>query len=76
MEFCRKLPNSPYLWCSTNNKTGGYNGPSGSVNNKIYFCDAKPRNLGEDWLTSYVYDVEMVKTSFKRYAYVECDYVR
>lgn len=40
-----------------------------------YFCKAKPRSQGEDWITTYVYEIVNTKGIIKRIAYVECDYV-
>ncbi len=40
-----------------------------------YFCNAQPRSQGEDWITTYVYEIVNTNGKIKRIAYVECDYV-
>jgi hypothetical protein len=45
-------------------------------NTRKRFCTATPFSQGEDWVVTYVYNIEMIKASPKRIAYVECDYVR
>lgn len=39
------------------------------------YCTATPGSQGEDWVTTYSYNVEVVNGKQKRLAYVECDYV-
>jgi hypothetical protein len=39
------------------------------------FCNAVPFSQGEDWIVTYVYNID-ISTGFpKRLAYVACDYV-
>ena len=49
------------------------------VNNKIIqapYCSATAGSQGQDWITTYVYDVTMINNVQARLAYVECDYVQ
>lgn len=41
-----------------------------------HFCTAIPFSNGEDWITSYTYDLVVINGEQKRLAYVECDYVK
>ncbi len=46
------------------------------VNNKrSYFCDARPNSQGQDWITTYSYNIVLVNSKQERVAYVACDYV-
>ena len=47
----------------------------GLESKKPYFCTAFPGSQGEDWITTYCYNVVVVDGKQKRLAYVECDYV-
>lgn len=63
-----------YKWsplCNQVNKTGA----DGGLNSKPYFCSAISGSLGEDWITTYVYDIVVTNGVVKHLAYVECDYV-
>lgn len=40
-----------------------------------YYCDATPFSQGQDWISTYSYDVSVVDGVQKRSAYVACDYV-
>lgn len=43
---------------------------------KPFFCSAKPNSQGQDWITTYVYDVVINSNNQQeRSAYVACDYV-
>jgi hypothetical protein len=42
---------------------------------KPYYCDASPNSQGQDWVTTYVYNIAVVNGEQQRIAYVECDYV-
>ncbi len=50
-------------------KKGGH---SGGVK---YFCSATPNSNGEDWITSYCYNLLVVNSNQEKLAYVACDYV-
>jgi hypothetical protein len=41
-----------------------------------YYCTAIPFSQGEDWTTTYVYDLSIINGIEHRIAYVECDYVQ
>ena len=41
-----------------------------------FFCNATPGSDGQDWNTTYVYNIRTVKYRQQRSAYVECDYVQ
>jgi len=41
-----------------------------------YFCTATPFSNGEDWITTYTYDLVVINGEQKKLAYVECDYVK
>lgn len=40
-----------------------------------FFCNAIPGSQGQDWNTTYVYNIDILKFKQQRLAYVECDYV-
>lgn len=42
---------------------------------KPFFCDATAGSQGQDWITSYVYNVSVVNLQQRHDAYVACDYV-
>lgn len=42
---------------------------------KPFFCDATPGSQGQDWITTYVYELTVVNSVQRRDAYVACDYV-
>ena len=42
---------------------------------KAQFCNAIKFSQGEDWDTTYVYDLVYSNGEYHRNAYVECDYV-
>lgn len=69
--YARKSYGSVYRWSPDRSikKTG-------SVRNDFTLgCSAVPGSLGEDWDTSYVYDVEVIDGITHKIAYVECGYV-
>lgn len=41
-----------------------------------YFCNATPRSQGEDWVTTFVYQIVNENGITKRIAYVACDYAK
>lgn len=47
----------------------------GPANKRPYFCSAIPNSQGEDWVTTYTYDLTLINFVQHRIAYVECDYV-
>lgn len=42
---------------------------------KPFFCDATAGSQGQDWVTTYVYNLTVVNSQQKHEAYVACDYV-
>jgi len=44
-------------------------------NKKPFFCNATPNSQGQDWITSYTYELKVVNGIQERIAYVACDYV-
>jgi len=44
-------------------------------NQKPFFCDAVAGSQGQDWVTTYAYDLLVVDGVLGRLAYVECGYV-
>ena len=43
---------------------------------KPYFCTATAGSQGEDWITTYVYNLNYANNKQEHLAYVECDYVQ
>jgi hypothetical protein len=41
----------------------------------ISYCSATAGSQGQDWVTTYVYNLTMINNQQARLAYVECDYV-
>ena len=44
-------------------------------NRRAYFCDARPNTQGQDWISTYSYNIVLVNSEQHRVAYVACDYV-
>ena len=43
---------------------------------KPSFCNASPNSQGQDWITTYVYNISVApQGEQQRLAYVACDYV-
>lgn len=40
-----------------------------------FYCDAVAGSQGQDWITTYVYNLEVVNSQQAQFAYVECDYI-
>ena len=43
---------------------------------KPFYCNATAGSQGQDWITTYVYDLTVVNSIQQHDAYVECDYVQ
>lgn len=43
---------------------------------KPYFCNATAGSQGQDWITTYVFDIKLLNNIQQHIAYVECDYVQ
>ena len=52
-----------------------YNANSKLVTNKQFYCTAKPNTQGQDWITTYSFDIIVIDGLQGHSAYVECDYV-
>lgn len=50
--------------------------PKSGNNIKPSFCNAKAGSQGQDWITTYVYNIAVVNYEQQHLAYVECDYVQ
>jgi hypothetical protein len=45
-------------------------------NEKPFYCNALPNSQGQDWITTYVYNINVTpEGEQQRLAYVACDYV-
>lgn len=44
-------------------------------NKRPYFCDARPNTQGQDCITTYSYNINLINGKQERTAYVACDYV-
>lgn len=52
------------------------NKPFKSVILSNFYCDATPNSQGQDWITTYVYNLGVDANGIQmRLAYVACDYV-
>ena len=45
-------------------------------NNAPFYCDAVAGSQGQDWITTYMYNLEVVNSQQAHFAYVECDYIQ
>lgn len=64
----------PYEWtppCCNVTKNITNNGSNSSQ----YFCTATGGSQGQDWTTSYCYNMVVTNFQQEHLAYVECDYV-
>jgi len=64
-----------YIWSPSDFVTKRKENIGGNVPPKFY-CTATYGSQGQDWITTYVYDVVFVGMQKEQLAYVECDYVR
>jgi hypothetical protein len=73
--FIRKTSgNQLYKWSPPcNNVTK--RGENSILTAKPYFCTATSGSLGQDWITTFVYDIAVFNGQAQHLAYVECDYV-
>jgi hypothetical protein len=44
--------------------------------NAPFYCDAVAGSQGQDWITTYMYNLEVVNSQQAHFAYVECDYIQ
>lgn len=61
-----------YKWCPQPNDFG----KKENIERRPYFCDARPNSQGQDWKTTYCYNIVLINNVQKRMAYVACDYVQ
>lgn len=47
-----------------------------SNNQPPFYCDAAAGSQGQDWITTYMYNLEVVNSQQAHFAYVECDYIQ
>lgn len=74
--FTRKPYNSRLYKWSPQSSDKRVKKPKGDNNGKFY-CNATAGSQGEDWITTYVYELTVDGNGFQhRYAYVACDYVQ
>ena len=50
--------------------------PKARNNQRPFYCTAVAGSQGEDWITTYSYDIAVINGKQERLAYVECDYVQ
>jgi len=63
-----------YKWSPLPNDRA--NTKANTINNKRpFYCSAIPGSQGQDWVTTYCYDLIVVNAQQEHSAYVECDYV-
>ena len=63
-----------YKWAPTANNLGQGKDSDNRVA-KPYFCTATAGSQGQDWISTYGYNVVWVNGQEQHLAYVECDYV-
>jgi hypothetical protein len=62
-----------YTWCPESFQKKNISSTSDNVK---YFCTAVAGTQGQDWVTTYSYNIVLSPTNTtERIAYVECDYV-
>ncbi len=62
-----------YKWSPIQNDKIKSNNRGGNV--KPFFCTAIAGSQGQDWVTTYTYDLVVVDNQQEHKAYVSCDYV-
>ena len=68
-----------YTWspgCTTYVPNQANKSKSSSGNSNPTFCNATAGSQGQDWITTYVYNITVVNYEQQHSAYVECDYVQ
>ena len=69
----RPLGSAMYMWSPLPNDLTKK--PSGNIQ-KPFYCDAVGGSQGQDWVSTYVYELLVINNETKRLAYVACDYVQ
>ena len=41
-----------------------------------YYCNATTGSNGQDWISTYAFNLVLVNDDIEKIAYVECDYVK
>ena len=73
--FIRKTSgNQLYKWSPLCNQVTK-NSTNSMIGVKPYFCSAISGSLGQDWITTFVYNIAVENGQIQHLAYVECDYV-
>jgi phenylacetate-coenzyme A ligase PaaK-like adenylate-forming protein len=47
----------------------------GTTGARPYYCSATPNSQGQDWITTFAYNVVILNGEKQKIAYVACDYV-
>lgn len=63
-----------YKWSPSSNEKNKPNNSNNGSNNRPFYCNALPGSQGQDWVTTYVYDLVVVDNQQEHEAYVSCDY--
>jgi hypothetical protein len=65
-----------YKWSPNPNNYSKNQSSKSQSSEKPFYCDAVAGSQGQDWITRYVYNLEVVNSQQAHFAYVECDYVQ
>lgn len=52
-----------------------YKSNTGKNNQRPFYCTATAGSQGQDWITTYSYDIVVIDGRVEHSAYVACDYV-
>ncbi len=64
-----------YTWSPQCNQKQNNNNNNNNRNSKPYFCNATPNSQGQDWVSTYSYNINVTPEGVQeRNAYVECGY--
>jgi hypothetical protein len=64
-----------YSWCPQPNNYGQSSAANNLTNQTPFYCSAIPYSQGQDWVTTYAYNINVIDGQVERSAYVACDYV-
>ena len=62
-----------YVWSPSDYASESKRKDSGG--RRPYYCSATPGSQGQDWITTYVYNLTVVNGQQEKLGYVACDYV-
>lgn len=65
-----------YKWSVVDNKINADKALKKNNDKRPFYCTATPNSKGQDWVTTYTYDLVVVNSQQQHLAYVECDYVQ